>query len=193
MKNIYDILKEFGLEIPAEKKADFDKLWKENYRTKSEYDNAVTKRDEYKTSLDDVNAKLKEFEGVDVNDLKGQISKLQGDIAAKDAEYARRETERQFNDSLDKAITEIGGRNTKAVRALLDVESLMQSKNQTEDIKKHWKLQRHLMLIYLVRMNRLIIRYFQAAEILVETICRPSGQLWVCRIRNNEWRANVNG
>ena len=136
MKNIYDILKEFGLEVPAERKADFDKLWKENYRTKSEYDNAVTKRDEYKTSLDDVNAKLKEFEGVDVNDLKGQISKLQDDIAAKDAEYARRETERQFNDSLDKAITENGGRNTKAVRALLDIESLMQSKNQTEDIKK---------------------------------------------------------
>lgn len=136
MKNIYDILKEFGLEVPAERKADFDKLWKENYRTKSEYDNAVTKRDEYKTSLDDVNAKLKEFEGVDVNDLKGQISKLQDDIAAKDSEYARRETERQFNDSLDKAITENGGRNTKAVRALLDIESLMQSKNQTEDIKK---------------------------------------------------------
>ena len=71
-----------------------------------------------------------------MNDLKGQISKLQDDIAAKDAEYARRETERQFNDSLDKAITENGGRNTKAVRALLDIESLMQSKNQTEDIKK---------------------------------------------------------
>ena len=41
MKNIYEILKDFGLEIPAEKKTDFEKAWKENYRTKSEYDNAV--------------------------------------------------------------------------------------------------------------------------------------------------------
>lgn len=49
MKNIYEILKDFGLEIPAEKKTDFEKAWKENYRTKSEYDNAVTKRDEYKS------------------------------------------------------------------------------------------------------------------------------------------------
>ena len=51
MKNIYEILEDFGLEIPAEKKTDFEKAWKENYRTKSEYDNAVTKRDEYKLSL----------------------------------------------------------------------------------------------------------------------------------------------
>lgn len=54
MKNIYEILKEYGLEVPADKKADFDKAWKENYRTKSEYDNAVLQRDNYKTSLDDV-------------------------------------------------------------------------------------------------------------------------------------------
>ena len=30
MINIYDILKDYGLEIPEEKKADFDKSWKEN-------------------------------------------------------------------------------------------------------------------------------------------------------------------
>ena len=34
MKNIYEILEDFGLEIPAEKKTDFEKAWKENYRTK---------------------------------------------------------------------------------------------------------------------------------------------------------------
>ena len=45
MKNIYEILKEYGMEVPADKKADFDKAWKENYRTKSEYDNAVSQRD----------------------------------------------------------------------------------------------------------------------------------------------------
>lgn len=78
MKNIYEILKEFGLEVPDDKKAEFDKAWKENYRTKSEYDNAVSKRDEYKESLDTVNDKLKEFEGVDVKDLKDQISHLKG-------------------------------------------------------------------------------------------------------------------
>ena len=80
MKNIYEILKDYGLEIPEAKKADFDKSWKENYRTKNEYDKAVNQRDEYKTSLDTVNEKLKEFDGVDVAALKGQITTLTNDL-----------------------------------------------------------------------------------------------------------------
>ena len=122
MKNIYEILKEYGLEVPVDKKADFDKAWKENYRTKSEYDNAVSQRDNYKASLDDVNAKLKEFEGVDVKDLQGQITKLQGD--------------RVFMDSIKEAVKTAGGRNEKAVIAMLDIDALKESKNQSADIKK---------------------------------------------------------
>lgn len=136
MKNIYDILKDFGLEVPEDKRADFDKAWKENYRTKADYDKVAGQRDDYKASLDTVNGKLKEFEGVDVSDLKGQIEALQGDLKKKDDEYAAKEAERAFNDSLDKAITEAGGRNPKAIRGLLDLETLKESKDQTEDIKK---------------------------------------------------------
>ena len=134
MKNIYEILKEYGMEVPADKKADFDKAWKENYRTKSEYDNAVSQRDNYKASLDDVNAKLKEFEGVDVKDLQGQITKLQGDLKAKDDEYAAKEADRVFMDSIKEAVKT--GRNEKAVIAMLDIDALKESKNQSDDIKK---------------------------------------------------------
>lgn len=136
MKNIYDILKDFGLEVPEDKKADFDKAWKENYRTKADYDKIAGQRDEYKTSLDTVNEKLKEFDGVDVADLKGQITTLQEDLRKKDVEYAAKEAERLFNETLDKAISTSGGRNAKAIRGLLDIETLRNSKDQTEDIKK---------------------------------------------------------
>lgn len=136
MKNIYEILKDFGLEISADKKADFEKLWKENYRTKSEYDNAVTKRDEYKSSLDTVNEELKAFEGVDVADLNGQIKKLQDDLKAKEDEYAAKEADRIFSDTIKEAIKSAGGRNEKAVMAMLDMDALKASKNQSEDIKK---------------------------------------------------------
>lgn len=136
MKNIYEILKDFGLEIPAEKKTDFEKAWKENYRTKSEYDNAVTKRDEYKSSLDTVNEKLKAFDGVDVADLNGQIKKLQDDLKAKEDEYAAKEADRIFSDTIKEAIKTAGGRNEKAVMAMLDMDALKASKNQSEDIKK---------------------------------------------------------
>ncbi len=134
MENIHEILKEFGLEVPTEKRADFDKAWKENYRTKAEYENAARKRDEYKTSLDDVNKKLKEFDGVDVADLKGQIATLQDDLKKKDAEYAAKEADRAFNETLKDAIQTAGGRNAKAVMALLDIDALKASKNQDKDI-----------------------------------------------------------
>lgn len=76
MKSIYEILKGIGIEIPAEQKEAFDKEWKENYRTKAEYDKAVEKRDEYKESLDKVQGELEGFKDVDVDELKGQISTL---------------------------------------------------------------------------------------------------------------------
>lgn len=76
MKNIIEICKEFGLEVPADKVAEFNKAVSDNYRTKADYDNVVKKRDEYKTSLDDVQTKLDGFKDVDVENLKSQISTL---------------------------------------------------------------------------------------------------------------------
>lgn len=76
MKNIIEICKEYGLEVPADKVAEFNKAVSDNYRTKADYDKVVEKRDEYKTSLDDVQKKLDGFKDVDVEDLKGQIATL---------------------------------------------------------------------------------------------------------------------
>ncbi len=136
VKNIYEIMKEYGLEVPEDKKTDFDKAWKENYRTISDYDKAVSQRDNYKASLDDVNTRLKEFEGVDVKDLQVQITKLQGDLKAKDDEYAAKEADRVFMDSVKEAVKAAGGRNEKAVIAMLNIDALKESKNQSDDIKK---------------------------------------------------------
>ena len=71
---------------------------------------------------------LKAFEGVDVNSLKEQISKLQSDMQAQKEAFA-------FDSMLDGAIRDAKGRNVKAIRSLLDIESLKTSKNQAEDIK----------------------------------------------------------
>ncbi len=68
MKSIYEILNGIGIEIPEDKKETFDKEWKENYRTKTEYDNAVKKRDEYKLSLDGVQETLDGFKDVDIEE-----------------------------------------------------------------------------------------------------------------------------
>lgn len=89
MKNIYEILKGIGIEIPEDKRKDFDKEWKENYRTKAEYDGAVEQRDKYKASLDDVQGKLDAFKNIDVDDLQGQIATLTKELQEeKDARAA---------------------------------------------------------------------------------------------------------
>lgn len=93
-------------------------------------------RDDYKQQLTDAQKTLKSFEGVDVQELQGKITKLTEDLAAKDVEIQQKLSDRDFNDTLKEAISAAGAKNAKAVMALLDQDSLKSSKNQKEDVQK---------------------------------------------------------
>lgn len=88
-----------------------------------------------KDQLDTAKKTLKDFEGVDVNDLRGKITTLQNDLATKEADYQGKLADMTFDHALEKAITGAKGRNAKAIAALLDVPTLKASKNQEADIK----------------------------------------------------------
>lgn len=127
-------LKELGLEQDV-----IDKIFAMNGKDvdaeKAKTKKAESERDNFKTQLDTAKEALGKFDGVNVEDLKAQITKLQGDLSAKDKEYAEKEAARAFDDSLNSAITAAGGKNAKAIRAMLDVDALKASKDQTADIK----------------------------------------------------------
>ena len=90
-------------------------------------------RDTYKTQLDTTKA---EFDGVNVEDLRGQITKLQTDLSTKENEIAEKLSDIEFNSTLESAIKAAGGRNAKAITALIgDTKTLKTSKNQEADIK----------------------------------------------------------
>lgn len=89
----------------------------------------------YKEQLQTAQDTLKSFEGVNVDELKGQIENLNKSLSEQEKEYQQRLADRDFNDTLNKAIAELGGKSDKAIRALLDIDTLKASKNQTEDIK----------------------------------------------------------
>lgn len=93
-------------------------------------------RDNYKTQLETAQNALKEFDGVDVKDLQGKIETLNNDLKNKETEYQNKIADMEFNSILDGAITKIGAKNAKAVKALLDLDTLKSSKNQAEDITK---------------------------------------------------------
>lgn len=89
-----------------------------------------------KEQLNTARATLKSFEGVDVTDLKNQVSKLTKDLESKETEMQQKLADRDFNDALKEAILASGARSVKAVIPFLDSDTLKSSKNQKEDIQK---------------------------------------------------------
>ena len=135
MKNIHEILKGYDIEIPADKKAEFDKAVLDNYKTVAEAEKLRTARDNYKSQLDDATQKLEGFKGVNVEELQGKISALTDDLASQKAAFDKQLADRDFDDMLNTAITGSKAKNVKAVRALLDLEAIKASKNQSADIE----------------------------------------------------------
>ena len=93
-------------------------------------------RDNYKSQLDTATAELEKFKDMKPEEMKATITKLQQDIKDKDTEYAAKEADRIFRDTLKEAIKTAGGRNEMAIMALLDIDALKESKDQSADIKK---------------------------------------------------------
>ncbi len=88
----------------------------------------------YKTQLEDVQGKLKAFDGVDVKDLQGKISTLTNDLNTTKSTYESQIADMQFTSALEGKISALKPRNVKAVMALLDMDSLKKSKNQDTDL-----------------------------------------------------------
>ena len=134
MKNIQEILRETGVEIPEDKQKAFDAAFLENYKTVAETEKLRAARDNYKDQLETAQNALKEFEGIDVGELQKKIDGLNTELEKKDSEYQTKIADLEFSAALDGAIAKSGARNAKAVRALLDLDSLKTSQNRDADI-----------------------------------------------------------
>lgn len=96
---------------------------------------AEADRDKYKEQLETATTELEKFKDVKPEELQATIDNLQKALKDKDDEYAAKEADRLFRDSVRETITAAGGKNEKAVMALLDLETLKGSNNQKDDIK----------------------------------------------------------
>ena len=134
MKNIFEIMKEYGLEVPEDKRKAFEKTVLENYKTVSDYEVQSEKLKTAEDKVTTLTGNLDKFKGVNVDELNNTIAALQSDLAAKDQELISKLAERDFNDLLKESIATAKGKNAKAITALLDIDALKASKNQKEDI-----------------------------------------------------------
>lgn len=126
-------LEELGLD-----KAAIDKVLDANSADigglKKQVEDATKDRDTYKGQLEAMTIQLKAFDGVDVAKLQGEIQKLQGDLATQQTTHAAEIADRDFQGNLTAAIAAEKGKNSKAIMALLDSDTLKASKNQKADI-----------------------------------------------------------
>lgn len=141
MENIFKIMKDFGIEMPEDKKKDFEKSVLENYKTVNDYNKQVESLNKANETIKanddamkDLQTKLDAFKDVDVTELNKTIDDLKAENARIEKDYKDKEAQRDFDDLIKDAITGAHGKNAKAITALLDVDTLMQSKNQKEDI-----------------------------------------------------------
>lgn len=139
MKNIIDICKDFGIEIPADKHAEFNKAVAENYKTVAEHEKKVNRLTDdlaaEKKRADEAVQTLKGFEGKDFDAITRDRDEWQRKHNELVETHKRETEEREFNEGLSAAITEAKGKNAKAIMALLDLEKLRGSKNRDKDIK----------------------------------------------------------
>lgn len=78
--------------------------------------------------LQTVQERLKAFDGVDVEQLRGEADKLRKEMTDLKDGFA-------FDAALDGAIRDAKGRNLKAIRGMLDLDALKASKDRSADIK----------------------------------------------------------
>lgn len=139
MKNIHTILSEYGVTIPEDKKAEFDKAVAENYKTTAEHEKKVNRLTEdlndEKKRADEAVETLKGFEGKDFDAITRERDEWKKKHEEAVADHKRQQEEREFSSALEAAISEAKGKNAKAIVALLDTEKLRGSRNMEKDIK----------------------------------------------------------
>ena len=135
MKNFETILADAGITVTDEQKKAISEGVKENYKPIADYNNQVDKIKNLDDKVKSTEEALKAFDGVDAVALKKQIADLQTDLKKKDDDYASQIADRDFSEIVKDSIAKANGKNAKAIKALLDIDTLKGSKNQSKDIE----------------------------------------------------------
>lgn len=126
MKNIAEILKDLGIEVPEDKADELNKLVGENYRTIADYQKqsgkltkAEEERDQYAGLLEDAQNTIKEFDGVDVQALQRAAEDWKKKAEDAQTTAQRKLAERDFDDALRKKMDGLEFTSAAAKAAVL--------------------------------------------------------------------------
>lgn len=118
MKNIIDICKDFGIEIPAEKHADFLKAVNGEYKTIAEHGKVLDKLSAATKRAETAEEALKGFEGIDPAKVNEQLAEANKKVKEAQEAAQKQLEERDFNDALKTALDGIKFTSTAARKAI---------------------------------------------------------------------------
>lgn len=108
MQNIFEILKDNGIEVTEEQKTAINKAVSENYKTIAEHDKKVGKleaeRDDFKKKYETASETLKGFEGIDAEGMQKRIDNYEKQIEELEETHKQELYERDFSDALTAAM-----------------------------------------------------------------------------------------
>lgn len=130
-------MKRSFLEAMGLEKEQVDKIMDENSadigKAKQEFESIKQELESTQEQLATANQTIDGFK--DYDQVKAQVDEYKEKYEQSKTEYEQKIADMRFSSSLEAAISAAGARNVKAVRALLDIETLKNSKDQTADIK----------------------------------------------------------
>lgn len=123
MQNIMEILKEFGVEIPEEKKSEINKRVAENYVTEAEHGKKVRKlegdRDEWQGRAESAEKTIKGFDGIDLEAMNSEVADWKQKAEQAENDYKAKLQERDFGDALKSELDNVKFTSEAARKAIL--------------------------------------------------------------------------
>lgn len=143
MKNIEQILQEIGVELTDDQKKTLNKEVNENYRTINDYNNQKQKLETAEKSAkdnekaySDFMAELEKLEVKDVEGLKAKFDELQKTISSQKSEYEKQIKTLELETVLKAKADEFKCKDYDLAKSQIDIDALLESKNQSADIDK---------------------------------------------------------
>ena len=108
----------------------------ENYNNlKNEFETLRTENENYKSQVASANEQIEAFKDMDIDSIKASAEEYKNKYEEAQIK-AKENIERiNLNNAIDLGLVNAGSRNLKAAKALLDIDSLKDSKNLNDDLK----------------------------------------------------------
>ena len=123
MQKLIETLKQFGIEVPAEKHAEVKKALSEHYKNAAEHTKAIgkieTERDSWKERAETAEETLKKFDGKDVDAMQKEIDGWKKKAEDAEKNFNAKEAEREKQELLKEAFADIEFTSNAAKNAIM--------------------------------------------------------------------------